>query len=209
MSLALSRIAALISALAGVLVLSFASPALAQDDPMSRGVDAYNAGRFAEAAAAYKAETERDPGNYLAWAYLGDAYTRSDRGDLAEAAYRRSIEIEPECLPCQQSYGSYLYNAGRYEEALPRYELVARAAPEDAAIAAYLGDTYRQLDRAEEAEEQYRQALSIDPRQRFALRGMVFLAVQAGDKPATKKAMDALRRHYPDDASQMEPYLGD
>jgi tetratricopeptide (TPR) repeat protein len=204
-----SRLFKLCLALAGAATLALAGPAFAQGDPMERGVDAYNAGRFAEAADAYKAETERDPGNYLAWAYLGDAYVRSDRAALAEAAYRRSIQLEPDCLPCQQSYGSFLYNAGRYEEALPRYELVARGAPEDPNVLAYLGDAYRQLGRVDEAEDQYRQSLSIDPRQRFALRGMVFLAVTAGDGPATQKAMQALRRHYPDDADQFEPYLTD
>jgi Flp pilus assembly protein TadD len=73
--------------------------------------------------------------------------------------------------------GCELSAAGRYEEARILFEGLVEGNPKDAASRAALGTVYQNLGRAEEALEEYSEALELDPDQPVALvnRGELYL----------------------------------
>jgi tetratricopeptide (TPR) repeat protein len=186
------------------LTLVAATPAAAQADDFTQGVNAFNAGKYDEAVAAYTRATKSQPGNALAWAYLGDALTRANRAEESEPAYRKALSIDSNCGPCNAGLGTFLFNNKRDAEALPYYEKAVRLTPSDAQLSAYLGDTYLRLDRYDDGLDSYNAALAIDGSQLDALRGVVLAWLLKEDKDKAKGALENLRRVDAEAAASLE-----
>jgi tetratricopeptide (TPR) repeat protein len=75
------------------------------------------AGRYAEAAAAYRAATLRWPENGVAWLGLGN--TRYAEGDLvrAERAFRRAVRVDPGAGVAWNNLAQVLLETGHRQEA--------------------------------------------------------------------------------------------
>ena len=187
--------------------LFLAGGAWAQTDELAVGFQAYQEGRFEEAARAYQRKARSDPGNLAAWVYLGDALGRLDRLNEAQAAYERALAIDPQCGGCAAAFGSFLYNRGQMEDAMRQYERAARLLPDNAQVSAYLGDSYLRLGRIEDAQDRYEMALAIDPYLVEALSGMVRASVLAQDMARARQSLVALRQVAPDLAADLESLI--
>ena len=87
-----------------------------------------------------------------------------------------------------------LWQLGREEESIAAYQRAVEV-PQEAAVYASFGDLLLQQNREDEAEQQYQQALTIDPRQIEALVGMSTLAQRKEDFLGSRDyALAALQR---------------
>ncbi len=88
-----------------------------------------------------------------------------------------------------------LWQLGREEESIAAYQRAVEV-PQEAAVHASFGDLLLERNREVEAEQQYQQALKIDPRQIEALVGMGTLAQRKGDFLGSREyALAALERN--------------
>ena len=62
---------------------------------LDKGRQLIDAGRYADAEQVFRVITNEDPGNPIAWFYLGNVLRYQDRHDESEAPYRQSIQIDP------------------------------------------------------------------------------------------------------------------
>jgi tetratricopeptide (TPR) repeat protein len=71
----------------------------------------------AEAIAHYEALVERAPRSAAAWLGLGNCLANVDRNRRAASCFRRSLELEPECVEASLRLGEYLAEEGLRQEA--------------------------------------------------------------------------------------------
>lgn len=76
-----------------------------------------NAKQYAEAAEAYKAITEVQPGNATAWLRMGQAYSRTDDTDAAAEAFKKAGELGQTKEANKQLSTLYLLEAVKHQKA--------------------------------------------------------------------------------------------
>ena len=125
------------------LVLNAPWPGAVREDPardaLARGEAALNAGRPAEAEAAYRRALDLDPGEGRA--ELGLAVTAEREGDLdrALAGVERAAARLPGSWEVQAAWGRILQRMGRKEEAVSRLQAAAADFPENPELWGRLG----------------------------------------------------------------------
>ncbi len=89
--------------------------------PTDRGSEAYRAGRYDEAASAYRKAVDGNPKEAVPHYNLGDAYYKKGDYEGALTEYRRALAFDPKMAEAYYNAGDCLYRLGRYEEALKAY----------------------------------------------------------------------------------------
>lgn len=87
----------------------------------------------------------------------------SGNSDEAEKIWRRILEVDPNYAKSYNVLGYLELARGNYDLAIEHMQKYAFLAPKMANPHDSLGDVYRVLGRYEEAEQEYRQALKIQP----------------------------------------------
>ena len=82
---------------------------------------------------------------------------------LSDVGY--ALEIEPQNIEVRFSYAHLLEENGRFEDAeKEKYQKVTEAKPEYVEAYVHYGNLLRKTSRANDAEAQYRKAISVNPR---------------------------------------------
>jgi len=110
--------------------------------------------------------TDLDPNNPVRWERLADTCYEAKRYEDAVIAYQKTTELEPQWATYWSCLGNALYALDRHEEALEPYTKAIELAKDEEAKARYLrnrADTYIELGRLKEAEEDLERAKELDP----------------------------------------------
>lgn len=107
--------------------------------------------------------TRAFPSSFGAWNVLGAAAARLGRLELAVAAFRRAIELQPKQAGVHSNLGSVLQAQGRFDEALIACQDALRLNPEHAEAYNNLGNALQKLGRVSEAVAAYERALALRP----------------------------------------------
>jgi serine/threonine protein kinase/tetratricopeptide (TPR) repeat protein len=126
---------------------------------------------FDDAVALFQRAAEADPNFAPAHSGLGRLYLmlwfiyRADEGwlDLAEAACRKAIEIDPRLAESYSALASVHLECGRKEEAYGELETALELAPNDLEAHIALGWLYRWSGLLDRAVRSYKTAIRIDP----------------------------------------------
>ena len=116
----------------------------------------------------------------------GKRAARTGRFDLAEQAFRRAVELDPDNADAVANLGISLANLGRTEEAQRRLEEATAMGGSDAMAQFSLGAVYDRQGRDADAIRQYEAAIHSDPDLQPAL------AYLADAKLRTGKAVEAI-----------------
>jgi TolB-like protein/Flp pilus assembly protein TadD len=127
------------------------------------GAFLFEQGRADEAIAEFREVTRLTPSSSSAYSNLGAALQFKGDNPGAEAAYRRSIAIEPSASALS-NLGTLNYFAGRYEQAVEDYRRATTIAARDQEIWGNLGDAYWQLGQRDQALAAYRRAVELGTR---------------------------------------------
>ncbi len=151
------------------------------------GSSSYRLERYDQAEKYYRRAAELEPDNPLPHYNLGNIY--SDREDFPAAAqaYQKAVDLNP-------SYSNALYNLawvcshelgefGRGEKLLQQ---VITLEPEAVDAINELGELYRLWEKPEQAAEQYRKAIEIDPAYPYPYGNLGELAYQQADYDTAK-----------------------
>ena len=111
---------------------------------------------------------------------LANALVRRGRDDLAEAHFRRSIELNPDYVPAYEGYGNLLLREKKldaatevirkYIAAISTYPPYAR--PDMAALHTNLGNALLARGKYGDAIEEFEKALKVDPQRTNAREGL-------------------------------------
>lgn len=107
----------------------------------------------------YDAAVQNDLGNLL----LVDG-----QEDAAEAAYRRSLELDGSHEGARFNLGLLLQQKGEHQEALEQFAVVLELEPTHAWAHYQIGVSLQELDRRDDALEHYSRAFGLDPTLSFA-----------------------------------------
>ena len=167
-------------------------------DSYSRAVEAWMAGRNAEAIELFKRSLKERPENARAHNYLGMVYRRTGEQKSAQREFEESIRIDP-------SFGSAFYNFGAlyqeremFEEAREKYIRAVDLAPDLIQAHNSLGVVSTRLGKYEEAVNAFERALELNPEYESACfsLGRVY-AANLGEKQKAKEHLRAYLKMAP------------
>jgi serine/threonine-protein kinase len=118
---------------------------------------------LAAAVAAERAATRSRPGDATAHLRLGDALSRQEKPDEAEAAFREAIRLSPDFAGAYSRLGMLLRIQGRPAEAEAPLRTAIRLQPDWAVAHQVLGGILWQQGRLAEAETEAREAVRLGP----------------------------------------------
>lgn len=121
------------------------------------------AGRFEDAAAAYRRCTELDAANTDVLCNLGVMYRRLKQFELAETMLTRAIAAQPDLTAAHLNLAGLFGDMGRLDEALTQTVAALKLFPRDARVRKLLATAYGQMGRLDEAAGVYREWLAQEP----------------------------------------------
>lgn len=137
----------------------------AQPSPLDRGQQAFRVKDW-PTAERFFAEALRDkPNDAAVHKWLGMTYAVQEKLVLAEAPFRRACQLDPKDADTCYYYGRTLYSLGRLDASLDAYQKALAAKPNAGRILLGLALSYEKLDKPDEAERYFQQAIKAGDRQ--------------------------------------------
>ena len=114
---------------------------------------------------------EIDPNSAPGHNLFGLLFQLEGEPDLAEDYFRRAIRLDAKFSMARNNYGAFLFELGRYQDAIEQLEICAedRLYGARSMVFENLGVSYQQLNRFEEAEAAFTKSLQLNPSQGRAL----------------------------------------
>jgi len=173
---------------------------------------AYLSGRsadFEEAAKILEATLRRSPRDLprrkiLAYLYLD----KLRRPDEAISHFKKIVEQAPTDSAWWTLLAGAQETAGDLEGAAASYRHAARCAPHDVWSRYHLACTLRRLGRRTEAESAFRDALTVEPKNRYVRRDLARCVYDGGNQKEAASLAHALVQEDPNDA-EAHALLGD
>ena len=134
------------------------------NNTLSQGIDHFQAGRYTEAAAAFKQAVSMAPASPYAQNaadYLAMSYLRQGRNDKAVEAYEMGIRLDPSSDVFHVKLAKLHYAEGRYLEARTSYAKAVNLNP-SASNRFSLGQAYLQLEEYSLAENEFSQVQRLE-----------------------------------------------
>jgi tetratricopeptide (TPR) repeat protein len=144
---------------------------------------AFNEGRFAEAAEAYRQAAGVDPRDVRAWLGLGDAQERLGDAAAAERSFRRAIEVDPENARAHLKLGTLLAQRGARGEGIEELEIAVRLRSDLTDARFNLATALAQEGRLAEAAAECEALLQLAPHDRAARELRDQLRADLGKRP--------------------------
>ena len=120
-------------------------------------------GKYTQAVAEFNRAIQSDPSNYDAYLQLADAYDRLDKPALAEATYRRAIDLQPHYWAGYSWLGAFYYARAQFAKAADMFEFVSSLAPDNSRALSNLAAAYNALGRYADAIGAAQRSLALRP----------------------------------------------
>src|SRR5262249_28051330 len=155
-----------------------------------RAVDAFSAGRVAEAIQIYQQVVERRPDMAIAYRHLAFIQWQSGQAPQAVATLKRAIDhhvTDPRVLA---QLGGYLADVGQVPEGIRLLEPLARDPAADSDTLNTLGIAYARAGRSADARQVFGRVLTINPESSVPLENLGVLALEQNDLRAAGDYFD-------------------
>jgi arylsulfatase A-like enzyme/Flp pilus assembly protein TadD len=163
---------------------------VALDEEIHRAVEAFGAGRAAEAVEIYRNVIDRRPDMAIAYRHL--AFLEARQGDTASAidVLQRAVRAGVTDRRVLTLLGEYLAQSGRVEAGIRLLEPLAHDVQVDADTLNTLGIAYAQAHRANDARQTFERVITINPRSSVPLENLGMLSLERGDLAAARTYFD-------------------
>ena len=167
------------------------------ENHMALGWVHFSAGRFVEAAGAYRRATEAQPDNAWAFQMLGTSLHMAGDLEGAVAPYQEAIRLAPDAR-AWANLGYVYYARGKVADAVRAYGEAARLEPASGTIRRSLGDTRAKAGDAPGARADWRSAidlsraaLKVNPRDPRQLKNVAICLAKLGERQEALRAAEA------------------
>jgi len=137
--------------------------------------------KWTEAAQAFAAALEIEPGNPTLLTNRAVAIIQQGEIEAAEKLLLQALELDPQHPHAHYNLGLIEKNRGNFAPATAHFEAVREQDPADLLTQYNLGIVYSRTDRGDEAEAAFREALKRDPTHVSSLYGLGRYLLQRGD----------------------------
>lgn len=145
----------------------------------NRGVVFFHRGAQEAAARAFEKAVELDPEYAEAYNNLGLVYTELQRAEHAVQAFTRAIALRPEIAEARNNLGLLYYSNLDYAKATEMFSQALKEGCRDRSMVyTNFGNSLYQLERYPEALSAWEKALSLNPLNRNARKGLSLLKQQ-------------------------------
>jgi tetratricopeptide (TPR) repeat protein len=148
--------------LAGAFMLVRGANAYVVD--LTQGSEALDAGKISVAVEKLGAASKKKPDFAPAFAMLGNAYLRSKNTNAAEAALRRSLQLDSRSRYAKYNLGLVYLRSARLDQAKDLFSELANSDPKDTRSLLLLGATLDEMKDHQEAVATLKRAAEIDPK---------------------------------------------
>jgi Ca-activated chloride channel family protein len=142
-----------------------------------KGLEFYEAGKFAEAIKAYDEAIKLKPGYGEAYANRGDAYLRSGQFKKAVESYKQAVQFKPDLSTAHNNMGTAYYKLGEYKKAIAAYTQALKINPKAPSTYYNLGAAYIARGDKKSAVEQYKILKGLDAQTAENLYLMIYRPV--------------------------------
>jgi tetratricopeptide (TPR) repeat protein len=139
---------------------------------------------------------------------MGDAFLKLGRGDLAQSAYVKSLELDAHLAKSYIGLGTYGLTKGQYDLSMVHFQKAVTLAPTDEMATLGLGLAFQGLDLMKEAVRWVKRALEINPHNLSALYTMVKIAQETGDLHESESCLRRYLSLHPNDLNMMYALAG-
>ena len=170
---------------------------------LTKALADHQAGRRAEARAAYEAVLAQQPNNFNALQFLGVLLHQEGQSDAGLNYLSRAVALQPLDAILRNNYGGVLREAGHFEAAEKQFAQAIAIMPDYPAALANHGATLHGLERYDESEKSLRALIALDPNHADCLRQLAHIAAtkeRHADAEAWLRRYVALR---PDNAEEL------
>ncbi len=161
-----------------------------------RGRQAFAAGRFKEAEAAFRTAAEADPKSSRARVNLAAALAQLNDLESAIAALREAIEIDPESGTAHFNLGQLLHPRAP-DEGLEHFRRAATLDPANGTNHRVLADALRARGLREEALAAYVEATAWSPDDEDAILGRATILVELGQYAEATRGLIGVNKRLP------------
>jgi eukaryotic-like serine/threonine-protein kinase len=127
------------------------------------GRNLFATGKFAQAVAEFEKALKFDPKNDAALSGTADAYEAMNRPELAEASYRRAVDLYPQLWRTHSDLGFFYSKKARYTDAITEVNKAAALIPKSSRPLHQLGGIHYLMGRFDDATAALERALKLDP----------------------------------------------
>lgn len=163
-----------------------------------RGRRAYDAGRFEEAAEAFRKAVEAAPASPAPHVNLGLALAGLGDGAGAAAAFEAALRLDPASAAARAGLGQVLARSGRDEDAVAHLQIALSASPEDAATRSELVRALVRLGRDEAAIAVLMSAGAGDLDDEDSVVALSILLADRGRFAEAVSVLERAHRQFPD-----------
>ncbi len=166
-----------------------------------RGNELFQAGKFEEAAQAYKEAISKEPEEPAYLNNLGICYTKLERYEEAIEAFRTMLQIRPESYVANRSLGELLGLQKRYEEALPYFAKASEISPEDPEAFYNLGACLMNVQDYDRAQAAFLKAKELKPDYSQAYYQLAIISIGQNRKEEAIIYLEKFLELAPEDAN--------
>ncbi len=138
-------------------------------------------GRLQESVARVAAAVEKEPDNAKLRTLSGLVALVDKRNSDAEAAFQKSIELDPTDSAGYEQLARLYAKSGRLNEAVATYEEAIKARPEDPNLHYFLGTLYSFGGAQDKAIERYESAIRYGPNLPYPKNDLAYIYAESGE----------------------------
>jgi len=169
------------------------------DKDFKLGNELFNAGKYTEAAEAYKAAIGKEAGEPVYHGNLGSTYLKLGNNAEALTAFKKMLEIQPESYSANKNIGEILGAEKKYEEALPYFRKASELSTSDPDASYNLGACLVNVQDFENAVAAFNRAKELKPDLAPAYYQLGMIYVNQNKKPEAIQSLEKFIELAPDD----------
>lgn len=160
----------------------------------------------------FKAITEKDANDFVAWTELGNLYFTDNKPTEAEASYAKAISLKPDFMPALMNAGKLYISQKKPDQAVDTLTKAVAAEPQSADANQYLGEAYLLARKGSSAVAYLEKAIELKPVEKAEVHlrlAALYNAANLKDRAVAeyKKFLEKVPDHP--EKAKIEKYISD